>query len=65
MTLGLVLGFIGGMALAIPCCAAAYRNGCCDGYGYSRDPRCPGYAKAGKHLCRTMASRWPELKDGP
>lgn len=41
--------------------AAAYRNGVTDGYGYSQEPTCPGYAKAGRYLKSHMAYRWPEL----
>lgn len=40
---------------------AAYRNGVTDGYGYSRDPNCPGYAAAGEWLKAHMKHRWPEL----
>lgn len=42
---------------------AAYRNGVTDGYGYSREPNCPGYAAAGAWLRACMAHRWPELND--
>lgn len=42
---------------------AAYRNGVTDGYGFSREPNCPGYARAGAWLKKYMAYRWPELKD--
>lgn len=45
--------------------AAAYRNGATDGYGYSKEPNCPGYAGAGEYLRRVMAHRWPELRDTP
>lgn len=48
--------------LAIP---AAYRNGVTDGYGYAREPSCPGYKAAGEYLRNTMGHRWPELKDQP
>ena len=41
--------------------AAAYRNGCTDGYGYSKEPTCPGYKKAGEYLQKYMSHRWPEL----
>lgn len=47
---------------------AAYRNGVTDGYGYSREPNCPGYKLAGEYLKEYMAHRWPELldeEDGP
>lgn len=42
---------------------AAYRNGVTDGYGYSREPNCPGYAAAGEFLRKHLSHRWPELKD--
>ena len=47
-------------SLAVRC---AYLNGAVDGYGYSRDPGCPGYARAGAHLRKYMTHRWSELKD--
>ena len=37
---------------------AAYRNGCTDGYGFSKEPRNPGYQKAGEILRK----RWPEIE---
>ena len=46
-------------------CAAAYRNGVTDGYGYAKEPNCPGYAMAGEYLRRVMAHRWPELRPQP
>lgn len=42
---------------------AAYRNGCCDGYGYSREPNNPGYRHAREYLTKHMTHRWPELKE--
>lgn len=42
---------------------AAYRNGVTDGYGYSKEPTCPGYKAAGEYLRRVMAHRWPELRN--
>ncbi len=42
---------------------AAYRNGCTDGYGYSKEPNCPGYKRAGEYLKRVMAHRWHELRE--
>jgi hypothetical protein len=42
---------------------AAYRNGVTDGYGYAKEPTCPGYKVAGEFLKTHMAHRWPELKD--
>lgn len=44
---------------------AAYRNGCCDGYGYAREPWNPGYRRAGEYLREVMVHRWPELKIVP
>lgn len=41
---------------------AAYKNGCNDGYGYSKEPLNPGYQDAGRILRSTSAHRWPELK---
>lgn len=41
---------------------AAYHNGVTDGYGYSREPSCPGYARAGAYLRKYMAHRWRELR---
>ena len=40
---------------------AAYNNGVTDGYGFSQEPTCPGYAKAGRYLLRYMRHRWPQL----
>lgn len=37
---------------------AAYRNGCNDGYGFSKEPNNPGYREAGKILLK----RWPEIQ---
>jgi len=42
---------------------AAYRNGVCDGYGFSREPKNPGYKKAGEYLKKVMSHRWPEVDD--
>jgi hypothetical protein len=60
ITLLVLLGLV--FILAVLEHAAAYRCGVHDGYGYSRDPGCPGYQKAGEYLRRTMAHRWPELR---
>lgn len=57
----LVASLVGVTVLAFLCVGAAYRNGITDGYGYSREPTCPGYAYAGIYLRRFMAHRWPEL----
>lgn len=43
--------------------SAAYRNGVTDGYGYSKEPNCPGYARAGEFLRKYMKHRWRELGD--
>lgn len=51
--------------LAVIGMRAAYRNGVTDGYGYSREPLCPGYAAAGEWLRACMMHRWPELRDDP
>lgn len=40
---------------------AAYRNGVADGYGFARDPDCPGYAKAGEYLKKAMSHQWSEI----
>lgn len=42
---------------------AAYQNGVTDGYGYSKEPRNPGYQEAGRYLRSTMYHRWSELRD--
>jgi hypothetical protein len=42
---------------------AAYQNGVTDGYGFAREPRNPGYQKAGQYLREYMAYRWRELED--
>lgn len=42
---------------------AAYSNGVCDGYGYSREPRNPGYAHAGVILKKMCGHRFRELRD--
>lgn len=51
--------------LSLICHGATYRNGITDGYGYSREPNCPGYRAAGEWLRSTMSHRWPELNDQP
>jgi len=42
---------------------AAYKNGVTDGYGYSREPRNPGYREAGKYLYEGMRHRWRDIPD--
>ena len=44
--------------MAIRC---SYYNGVVDGYGYAKEPSCPGYEDAGEYLREVMAHRWPEL----
>lgn len=51
--------------LALIAICAAYRNGVTDGYGYSKEPNCPGYQHAGWYLRTFMAHRWPELTHTP
>ena len=58
-----VLGFIALMVFFAVGMHAAYRNGVTDGYGYAKEPSCPGYQAAGEILRATMAHRWPELRD--
>lgn len=61
--IGLTIGVLAGILVALICVRAAYRNGVTDGYGYAREPKNPGYQAAGAHLRRYMAHRWPELSD--
>lgn len=42
---------------------AAYQNGVTDGYGFAREPRNPGYQRAGNYLKTFMGHRWPDLED--
>lgn len=60
----LLIGLFLVIAISAPGHAASYRNGVVDGYGFSKEPNCPGYAAAGEYLCKTMAHRWSELKVG-
>jgi hypothetical protein len=39
----------------------AYNAGAADGYGYGKEPNCPGYARAGRFLREFMSHRWAEL----
>jgi hypothetical protein len=60
-----VVGFllvVVGVAIVIAAVNAAYRNGVTDGYGFSVEPNCPGYRKAGAYLKKYMAHRWAELR---
>lgn len=59
----LLAAVVGVVILALINSSAAYRNGVTDGYGYSREPNCPGYAYAGDYLKKYMSHRWPELLD--
>jgi hypothetical protein len=47
------------VVLSIAGQAAAYNNGVTDGFGYSQEPTCPGYRRAGEYLERTHRYRWP------
>ena len=62
IALATVAGFALGAGLSLFSQAAAYRNGVTDGYGYAREPSCPGYQRAGRHLHKYMAHRWHELR---
>lgn len=62
---GVLIGTLLGLGLGAWGRAAAYRNGLTDGYGFSREPRNPGYRAAGLYLCRRMHHRWPELRRWP
>ena len=66
---GLILAFFGAaamtLAIALVSILAAYENGVTDGYGYAKEPNCPGYKQAGEYLKKNMAHRWPELADEP
>ena len=53
------LGLFIGIAFGVLCAGAAYRNGVADGYGYSCDPCCPGYTRAGAYVEKYLAHRYP------
>lgn len=53
---------VGLFVVAIFATKAAYENGIVDGYGFAKEPSCPGYKSAGEYLRKHMAHRWPELK---
>jgi hypothetical protein len=58
-----LIGFaVSGVFTLLFVAPAAYRNGVTDGYGYAKEPTCPGYKGAGEYLRSTMAHRWPELR---
>ena len=59
----LTVGFAAAIIVSAIVQRAAYTNGVTDGYGYSRDPNCPGYHDAGRYLREHMGHRWPELLD--
>jgi hypothetical protein len=48
-----IVGLIGGTGLSlfmIACVWASYRLGVNDGWGYAKDPTCPGYQRARRIL---------------
>ena len=49
------IAIIGVVFFALACIEAAYSNGVNDGYKYTQDPTCPGYAKAKRILQRRGA----------
>jgi hypothetical protein len=61
--IAIIVGFLMGVSLGWLAIGAAYRNGVTDGYGYSKEPNCPGYRHAGEYLRKYMAHRWYELKE--
>ena len=63
--LGVLMGILAVGVAPVFALRMAYRNGVIDGYGYSREPNCPGYAFAGEYLRKTMAHRWMELQHEP
>ena len=62
LELTLMLMLVVFVALLFMAVGAAYRNGVTDGYGYSKEPTCPGYRHAGEYLKSHMGHRWPELR---
>lgn len=46
------IAVLGVLFVACWCCEAAYRNGVNDGFKFTKDPSCPGYAKAKRILQR-------------
>lgn len=63
--IALLAGGLGILIIGLVAIRAAYNNGVCDGYGYAKEPTCPGYARAGEYLRDVMAHRWPELRVNP
>ena len=60
----LLAAVIAGMLwLCLKVAEAIYTSGVTDGYGYAKEPNCPGYKIAGRYLRKHMAHRWPELED--
>jgi len=62
MLIAFSAGLGAGLLVAVFTQRAAYYNGVTDGYGYSQEPKCPGYAAAGDYLHKVMAHRWPVLQ---
>lgn len=58
-----LIGMIPALIFGLVVADAAWRNGVTDGYGFAKEPRNPGYEKAGDYLKRVMSHRWPELND--
>ncbi len=56
-----LIGFLCATVLGVLSTLSAYRNGVCDGYGYSQEPSNPGYQKAGRYLRKHMVHRWSHL----
>lgn len=61
--IGGVVGLLVATAFVVMVARAAYRNGVTDGYGFSREPTCPGYRVAGEYLTKHMLHRWPDMLD--
>jgi hypothetical protein len=40
-----------------------YTLGSLDGYGYARDPGCPGYKLAGRHIHKLAGAMWGDVPD--
>jgi len=59
-----VIGLATGLFVGVVCARASYHNGVTDGYGYSVDPACPGYWRAGRYLRKYMRHRWPSVQNG-
>jgi hypothetical protein len=59
--IGLLIGILLGCAGTY----SAYRNGVTDGFGFSIEPRNPGYRKAGRYLVDHMSHRWGHVLTNP